>query len=348
MLLVLAGQARSAPGWLILRSTPSAGTRGVRAAPEAVLQFAQFPDESEYLMFKRPALSAVLAAAALALVMVPSTATAAPSPGPHEPAFIATEEAPYIQDTRVAGVSLRYTCYGPGTVINVSLTVEGVEAKGSAPVVCHGDTDAPVGVRLDVPKGSSGFPVGTWNAVLVTTIPDQVTQALFQQVTVPAPLLKTVKLTINASPEKVAQGKRITVKGTIERDGKRWPQAQADLRFKVDGGNYLYVRTVTADDKGVLKTTLPSTTSGSFRYAFTGSPTLAEATSHGDHIVVKKLKPKSYASCSALNEIYAYGVGRAGGREKGLGVNNWTRDTNTYKKNKKLDPDEDGVACEKR
>jgi hypothetical protein len=299
-------------------------------------------------MFKRSALPAAFAAAALALVMVPSTAMAAPDPDAHDPAFIATEEPPYIQDTRVAGVSLRYTCYGPDTVINVSLTVEGVEAKGSAPVVCHGDTDAPVGVRLDVPKDSSGFPVGTWTAVLVTTIPDQVTQALFQQVTVPAPLLKTVKLSINASPEKVTKGKTITVKGTIKRDGKRWPQAQADLRFKVDGGNYLYVKTVTADTKGVLTTTVPATTSGSFRYAFTGSLTLAEATSHGDHIIVKKPKPKSYASCSALNEVYAHGVGRSGAHEEGLGVDNWTHDTKTYKKNEKLDPDKDGVACEKR
>lgn len=299
-------------------------------------------------MFRPSALVAALAAAALAVVMIPATATAAPDPSPHDPAFIATEEAPYIQDTKVAGVSLRYTCYGPDTVINVSLTVEGVEAKGSAPVVCHGDTDAPVGVRVDVPKGSSGFPIGTWNAVLVATIPDQVTRALFQQVTVPAPLLKTVKLTINASPEKVAQGKRITVEGTIKRDGKRWPQAQADLRFKVDGGHYLYVRTVTADAKGVLKTTLPSTTSGSFRYAFLGSSTQAEAISHGDHIVVKKLKPKSYASCSALNEVYAHGVGKASAHEKGLGVVDWTHDTKTYNKNKNLDPDKDGVACEKR
>lgn len=299
-------------------------------------------------MFRRPALPAALAAAALALVMVPSTAMAAPDPDAHDPAFIATEEPPYIQNTRVAFLSLRYTCYGPDSAINVSLTVEGVEATGSAPVVCQGDTDAPVGVRVDVPGDSSGFPVGTWTAKLVATIPGEVTRALPQEVTVPAPLLKTVKLTINASPEKVGKGKTITVKGTIKRDRKRWPQAQADLRFKVDGGNYLYVKTVTADAKGVLRTTVPATTSGSFRYAFTGSPTLAEATSHGDHIIVKKPRSRSYASCATLNEVYAHGVGRSSAHEEGLNVDSWTHDTKTYKKNKKLDPDKDGVACEKR
>ena len=57
-----------------------------------------------------------------------------------------------------------------------------------------------------------------------------------------------------------------------------------------------------------------------------------------------------YANCSALNAVYAHGVGRSGAVDKtsGTKVTNFYRNTSLYSRNTKLDRDKDGIACEKR
>jgi len=63
-------------------------------------------------------------------------------------------------------------------------------------------------------------------------------------------------------------------------------------------------------------------------------------------------KPKRYANCTALHNVYTHGVAKKGGRDKVKGtskpVTTFTVSTATYNLNTTLDRDKDGVACEKR
>jgi hypothetical protein len=64
-------------------------------------------------------------------------------------------------------------------------------------------------------------------------------------------------------------------------------------------------------------------------------------------------KPKKYANCAALNQVYKHGVAKKGARDKVRGtarpVTTFTIHAAAYNLNKaKLDRDKDGVACEKR
>jgi hypothetical protein len=70
-------------------------------------------------------------------------------------------------------------------------------------------------------------------------------------------------------------------------------------------------------------------------------------------------KPPSYKTCTALNRVYAHGVGRPNARDKtsGEGVTNFKRSNRLYRSNDgkgeappqeyDLDRDDDGIACEK-
>lgn len=57
-----------------------------------------------------------------------------------------------------------------------------------------------------------------------------------------------------------------------------------------------------------------------------------------------------YADCTALNGVYAHGVGRSGAADKtsGTKVTTFYRNTSLYNRNTHLDRDKDGIACEKR
>ncbi|SDU79822.1 Excalibur calcium-binding domain-containing protein [Microlunatus sagamiharensis] len=61
-----------------------------------------------------------------------------------------------------------------------------------------------------------------------------------------------------------------------------------------------------------------------------------------------------YKNCTALNKKYPHGVGKSGAKDKTSSkpVTNYKKSTKIYKtamsKNKGLDRDKDGIACEKR
>lgn len=63
----------------------------------------------------------------------------------------------------------------------------------------------------------------------------------------------------------------------------------------------------------------------------------------------------TYKNCTNLNKKYSHGVGKSGARDKVSGsskpVTNFKKSTKIYKaamkKNKGLDRDKDGIACEK-
>jgi hypothetical protein len=60
-----------------------------------------------------------------------------------------------------------------------------------------------------------------------------------------------------------------------------------------------------------------------------------------------------FKNCTALNKVYAHGVGKSGAKDKtsGKAVTDFVHSTSLYKKvikyRKGLDRDKDGIACEK-
>lgn len=298
---------------------------------------------------RRLNLPAAVATLALGLATLATPAMAdgpTPSPAPHPPAFVSIEEGPSPTEPRVVYVQLRYTCFGDPTKIDVTLTAGDVRASGSQAIPCQGDTDLPVGLRLTVPEDSKGFPPGAYLAELRATIPGQASLVYDVGFEGP-PALTSVFIIVDASPEEVVKGRKVTVVGVVRRGPAGEPTAlRTALEFRPDGGDWRKLKSVTSSERGILSTTVKARRSGNFRFRYAGSPTLEPFTSTADHIVVRP-KPKSYKSCVALDKVYKHGVGRPGAQDEGGDVTRFTRDKKTYAKNKELDRDQDGIACER-
>lgn len=79
---------------------------------------------------------------------------------------------------------------------------------------------------------------------------------------------------------------------------------------------------------------------------------VAFASAGGVHASESKMPPQ-YKNCTALNQKYSHGVGKANARDhtsSGAPVTNFRRSTKIYLEamsfNKRLDRDKDGIACE--
>jgi hypothetical protein len=259
-----------------------------------------------------------------------------------------------FSDATHGSVTVDYLCRGDTSTLGVAIagTPSSRTASGSVQVLCDGLRET---ATVPLTAGAPGFdPAGTYQVEVSATIPQQASLVATADLRSkgspqpPAPVKATVDLTTNASPEKVTKGKKITVGGTVRRDGKK-VALKTTLQFRQDGDDdYARVKSVTSSKKGALETTVKASRSGSFRYVYAGSSTTEPATSAGDHIVVvkPKPKPKKYKNCTALRKVYPHGVGRSGAHDKGGDVTDFTRDTKTYNKNKKSDRDKDGIACE--
>lgn len=298
---------------------------------------------------RRIHLPAALAAVALGLVTLTAPASAAgptPAPADHEPAFITAEEAPGLYFPRQAGMALGYSCYGGPTTVDVTITLGATRASGSKAISCAGTDYLTVGVALTVPDDSPGFPPGVYRVRVQASIPGQASLDYMSQVEGP-PRLAPVFVIADASPEEVIKGKRITVAGVARRgDIGQSFSGKFALEFRPDGGEWRKAKSVTSSEDGVLSTKIKATKSGNYRFRYAGSSENEAATSPADHIVVRP-KPKAYRSCAALTKVYKHGVGRPGAQDVNGSVTTFTRSEKAYAKNKKLDDDQDGIACEK-
>lgn len=99
---------------------------------------------------------------------------------------------------------------------------------------------------------------------------------------------------MNASPEPVAQGKLITVTGTVQR--ANWSLHRYDnyggrlvkLQFKPAGSStYTTVKEVTASSTGHLKTTVTASQDGTWRWRYSGNTTSGAGNSSGDYVDVQ-------------------------------------------------------------
>ncbi|MEU9452230.1 hypothetical protein [Streptomyces sp. NPDC048277] len=105
---------------------------------------------------------------------------------------------------------------------------------------------------------------------------------------------RAAKVTANATPEPVAKGGTLTVKGAITRAD--WVKHKyvgfggksAKLQFRKKGSStYTTLKTVTADSAGTLKTTVKASVDGSYRWTFGATSTTGGATSVADYVDVK-------------------------------------------------------------
>ncbi|MFY1704834.1 hypothetical protein ACN28G_24450 [Micromonospora sp. WMMA1923] len=109
-------------------------------------------------------------------------------------------------------------------------------------------------------------------------------------------LLKVAKLTVNATPEPVAKGGKLTVTGRLTRattDAAStftgYAKQPVKLQFRKSGSStYRTVKTVYTDANGNLKTTTTATAAGYWRFSYAGNSTVASVSAAGDGVVLKK------------------------------------------------------------
>ncbi|MET7455512.1 calcium-binding protein [Streptomyces sp. NPDC005574] len=107
-------------------------------------------------------------------------------------------------------------------------------------------------------------------------------------------LKRAARLTVDASPEPVAKGARITITGKLVRanwDTYRYAgyAGQAvKLQFRPKGSNtYTTVATVNTSGTGTLRTTAKAVKDGYWRWNFTGTHTTGPAKAGGDYVDVR-------------------------------------------------------------
>lgn len=107
-------------------------------------------------------------------------------------------------------------------------------------------------------------------------------------------LKRAARLTVDASPEPVAKGARITVTGKLVRanwDTYRYAgyAGQAvKLQFRPKGSStYTTVATVKTSNTGTLRTTVKAVKDGYWRWNFTGTTTTGPARATGDYVDVR-------------------------------------------------------------
>ncbi|MFF5494199.1 calcium-binding protein [Streptomyces aquilus] len=107
-------------------------------------------------------------------------------------------------------------------------------------------------------------------------------------------LKRAARLTVNAAPEPVAKGARITVTGKLVRanwDTYRYAGyagRAVKLQFRPkDSSTYTTVATVNTGGTGTLRTTVKAVKDGYWRWNFPGSTTTGPAKAAGDYVDVR-------------------------------------------------------------
>ncbi|WP_433827701.1 hypothetical protein ACQP2E_37700 [Actinoplanes sp. CA-015351] len=86
------------------------------------------------------------------------------------------------------------------------------------------------------------------------------------------------KVTLNAAPEPVKKGKKITAKGTLKVDGKVLAGAKVKIYFKKKGAtSYSLKATTTTNSKGVFSKKFTATKTGTWKVVYAGSGTKVAA-----------------------------------------------------------------------
>jgi hypothetical protein len=94
-------------------------------------------------------------------------------------------------------------------------------------------------------------------------------------------------LTLNATPEPVVKGKKVTAKGTLKIDGKLLSGAKVKIYFKAKGAAaYTYKGVATTNSKGAYSKAFTATKAGTWKASYAGSTT-RNADADTDFVAVK-------------------------------------------------------------
>ncbi|SDS30573.1 hypothetical protein SAMN04489717_2270 [Actinopolymorpha singaporensis] len=108
-------------------------------------------------------------------------------------------------------------------------------------------------------------------------------------------LYKVAKVSVNASPEPVAKGGKLTVTGRLTRATTDeattfvgYASQPVQMQFRKAGSStYVTVKTVYTDANGYLKTTATAGATGYWRWSYAGSSTVASVSAAGDYVALK-------------------------------------------------------------
>jgi hypothetical protein len=107
-------------------------------------------------------------------------------------------------------------------------------------------------------------------------------------------VLRYERLTANATPEPIAKGKTLTVKGALTRADwsshtyKAYAGRSVKLEFRKKGSTtWSTVKKVTSGSTGALSGTAKASYDGYWRYVYGGDSTSAAVTSAADYVDVK-------------------------------------------------------------
>jgi len=106
-------------------------------------------------------------------------------------------------------------------------------------------------------------------------------------------VLRASRVSINATPEPVAKGETITVRGKLERASWNtlkyygYGNRKVDLLFRPNGGTDQKIKTVTTAGDGSLRTTVTAAKDGVFTFTFAGSSNTGAGRSTGDSVDVR-------------------------------------------------------------
>ncbi|MET7287733.1 hypothetical protein [Streptomyces sp. NPDC005573] len=157
---------------------------------------------------------------------------------------------------------------------------------------CTGELTVDPRYRLDSTNDATAWKVAVW--IRVWTADDKLKGEQFLTGFGTAQVKRAAKVTVDASPEPVAKGGKLTVTGRITRaDWARHTYTgfggkAAKLQFRKAGtSTYSTVKTVSADSAGALRTTVTAAAAGYWRWTFGETSTTGGATAAGDYVDVK-------------------------------------------------------------
>lgn len=144
----------------------------------------------------------------------------------------------------------------------------------------------------DDPVDLANAHAGTWSVDVLADANDG--DSVFAPGVGSFSLKRAAQLTVNASPEPVAKGARITVTGKLVRanwDTYRYAgytDQTVKLQFRPkDSSTYATMATVKTSHTGTLHTTIKAVKDGYWRWNFTGTTTTGPAKATGDYVDVR-------------------------------------------------------------
>lgn len=92
---------------------------------------------------------------------------------------------------------------------------------------------------------------------------------------------RPASVTLDAGPEPVRTGARLTVRGTLSADGRPAANTAVQLWFRADGAaGHTFQTSVTTNAKGVYRRAVPAARSGTWKAVVPGTSTRAEGVAH--------------------------------------------------------------------